>query len=119
MGATGDAHCDRRFTAKTPRGSFCQEIVDTIADGEFQDDCEDKHLAWSDDSKCPREGIIGGCKIHKENDDGSEIWDWYYDVRGLEAEGGVFEDPPRTKEDVKKLCEDPKRYEEGAHYEDP
>lgn len=118
VGATGDAHCDRRFTAKPIKSSFCQEIVDTIADGEFMDDCDDKHQAWTDEGLCPRDKIIAGCKLHTDHDDGSEVWDWYYDVSDLEAQGDVFEDPPRTKEDVRKLCEDPKRYDQGATYQE-
>ena len=119
VGATGDAYCDRRFTHKPIRASFCQEIVDTIADGEFQEDCDDKLESNTGEGLCPRDNVLGGCKIHKENDDGSEIFDWYYDVTAMEAEGIRFETPARTKEDVQKLCADPKRYEEGASYLDP
>jgi hypothetical protein len=116
--ATGDAHCDRRFISGADKkpASFCQEIIDTIALSEFQDDCRSKHTAISGEGLCARDKIIGGCKLHKENDDGSEVYDWFYDVTELEADGGVFEEPVRTKEEVEKLCADPKRYEEGAHF---
>ena len=121
VGETGDAHCDRRSVtgADKKAASFCQEIVDTIAQSDFEDDCRDKHGAATGDGTCPREKIIGGCKISKVNDDGSEVWDWYYDVTAEEADGGVFEDPARTKEDVKALCADKQRYDEGATYADP
>jgi hypothetical protein len=121
VGATGDAHCDRRFVSGEDKkaASFCQEIVDTVALSEFQDDCREKHTAISGEGQCAREKIIGGCKLHKENDDGSEVFDWFYDVTELEGDGGVFEEPVRTKEDVEKLCADPKRYEEGAHFVTP
>lgn len=99
--------------------SFCQEIVDTIAMGEFQDDCRDKHAASAGEGLCAREKVLGGCKLLKENDDGSEVYDWYYDVADLEADGGVFEEPVRTKDDVKKLCSDKTRYEDGAEFRDP
>ena len=135
VGETGDAFCDRRFVG--PNGKepapFCQEIIDTVAQSQFQDDCRDKHKARADEGKCPRERIIGGCKIHKENDDGSEVYDWYYDVSDIEADasrgdattdattdaGAVFKEPVKDKAAVRKLCEDRSRYEEGAHYEDP
>jgi len=121
VGETGDAHCDRRFVSGADKkaASFCQEIVDTVALSEFQDDCRDGHGAATGEGLCPRDHLLGGCKLHKENDDGSEVWDWYYDVTELEADGGVFEEPVRTKEEVRKICEDPSRYEEGAHFVDP
>jgi hypothetical protein len=136
VGETGDAYCDRRFVANTEKepAPFCQEIVDTVAQSEFQEDCRAKFAAKAEEGRCPRERIIGGCKIHKNNDDGSEIWDWYYDVSDLEEagidgrdaalpDGGdagpLFKEPVTTKEQVKKLCEDKLRYDEGAHYEDP
>src|SRR5262249_20789789 len=99
-----------------------QEVIDTVAVSQVGDDCRDKHGARTYEGKCPRERIIAGCKIHKDNDDGSEVWDWYYDVEGLEDAGTdagpVFKDPARTKDDVKALCADPKRYEEGATFAD-
>lgn len=121
VGETGDAHCDRRFVSAPDKrpASFCQEIIDTIALSEFQDDCREKHAAGTGEGRCAREKVIGGCKLLKENDDGSEVYDWYYDVSDLEADGGTFEDPVRSVEDVKKLCADRQRYEEGATFEAP
>lgn len=129
VGATGDAHCDRRFaSAGQERAPFCQEIIDTLADSQFEDDCREKHGAAAGAGRCGFEHKIGGCKLDKVNDDGSEVWDWYYDVSDIEAamgpragpDGGpTFEDPPRTKDDVRKLCADRGRYEDGAEYRDP
>jgi hypothetical protein len=121
VGQTGDAHCDRRFVSGADKkpASFCQEIIDTVALSEFQDDCREKHTAISGEGLCARDKIIGGCKLHKENDDGSEVFDWFYDVTELEADGGTFEEPVRTKEEVEKLCADKSRYEEGAHFVTP
>jgi hypothetical protein len=132
VGETGDAFCDRRFVVaqdKKEPSPFCQEIIDTVAQSQFQEDCRDKHKARADDGKCPRARIIGGCKLHKENDDGSEVYDWYYDVTDIEADaaradattdgGAIFKEPVKDKAAVRTLCEDRSRYEEGAHYEDP
>ena len=129
VGETGDVYCDRRFVtnASKERAPFCQEVIDTIAVSQVSDDCREKHAARTAEGRCPRENIIAGCKLHKDNDDGSEVWDWYYDVSDLEdagdedgsTDGGpIFKDPVRTKEDVKALCADPKRYEEGATFDD-
>lgn len=120
VGATGDAHCDRRFVSGDKKAAtFCQEIVDTVALSEFQDDCREKFAAISGEGLCARDAIIGGCKLHKVNDDGSEVYDWFYDVSALEDDGGVFEEPVRTKDDVAALCADKKRYEEGASFVTP
>lgn len=141
VGETADVYCDRRFVAsgKEP-APFCQEVIDTIAVSEVGDDCRDKHKARTGEGKCPRARIIAGCKLHKDNDDGSEVWDWYYDVSDLEdaaaqADAGesegdedageedagvrpLFKDPIRSKEEVKALCADRKRYKEGATFSD-
>lgn len=129
VGETGDSHCDRRFADPGhQRAPFCQEIIDTIAQGRFEDDCREKHGAGAGSGRCGFERKIAGCKLDKVNDDGSEVWDWYYDVSDIIAaegpragpDGGpTFEDPPRTKEDVRRLCADRSRYEEGASYRDP
>jgi hypothetical protein len=131
VGQTGDAYCDRRYVANLSKepGSFCQEIIDTVATSQFTDDCREKFAARAGEGRCPRERVIAGCKIHKENDDGSEIWDWYYDISDLEASGiegrdagpdagKLFKEAVRTKEEVRKLCADKTRYEEGATFED-
>jgi hypothetical protein len=120
VGATSDAHCDRRYIADGgSNGPFCQEIVDTVAGSQFQDDCRSKFQAQTGDGRCPRTSVIAGCKNRKANDDKSEVWDWYYDVSGLEIEAGVvpgtlFPNAPRNVSDVNGRCIDPKRYEDGA-----
>ena len=125
VGATSDDHCDRRYIADGGNnGPFCQEIVNTVAGGQFQDDCRTKFQAQTGDGRCPREGVIAGCKNKKANDDKSEVWDWYYDVTGLEIEAGVeagaiFPNAPRTVVDVGSRCSDPKRYEDGAELATP
>ncbi len=125
VGETGDSACDRRFVADGgARGSFCQELVDTVATSQFQDDCRTKFQAQTWGGKCPRDQIIAGCKIGKKNEDGSQSWDWYYDVSALERDAGVeggalFPDAPRTLDDVKKLCADPARYSDGAELATP
>jgi hypothetical protein len=121
VGQTGDAYCDRRFVAVGREGApFCQEIVDTVATGQFEDDCRDKHAAQAGEGTCPRERRIAGCKLHKQNDDGSEVWDWFYDTSNLDDAGrSRFADPVTSKEEVKSLCADKARYEEGATYQDP
>ena len=137
VGATGDVYCDRRFVSNETkeRAPFCQEVIDTVAVSQVRDDCREKHAAQAGEGRCPRENIIAGCKIHKDNDDGSEVFDWYYDVSDLEDAGDegqdgdddadddadagpIFKDPVRTKEEVMELCADPKRYEEGATFTD-
>jgi hypothetical protein len=135
VGETDDVACDRRFVAAGKKPApFCQEVIDTIAVSQVGDDCRDKHGARTYEGKCPRERAIGGCKLHKENDDGSEVYDWYYDVSDLEDAAArdaaadrddaspprpLFDDPIASKDEVRALCADPKRYEEGATYVDP
>ncbi len=119
IGETGDVACDRRFVTTTDGepSSFCQEVIDTLAVSQVQDDCRDKHHARTYEGRCPREHLIAGCKLHKDNDDGSEVWDWYYDVTELESDGGLlFRDAPKTRDDVATLCSDKARYEEGATF---
>jgi hypothetical protein len=147
VGATGDVACDRRF-GKDP-APFCQEVIDTVAVTEVGDDCRNKHGAHTYEDKCPRGNVIAGCKIHKDNDDGSEVFDWYYDVSDLEDAAArdaasrdagrsevdgesdaqaappdakasvIFKDPVTSKDAVRKLCADRTRYEEGATYVEP
>ncbi len=107
-------------------GDVVGETDDVSCDRRYGKDRREKHAARTTESKCPREHIIAGCKIHKDNDDGSEVWDWYYDVSDLEdagskdaaSDGPIFADPITTKEQVKALCADPTRYEEGATYDE-
>ena len=125
VGATSDDHCDRRYVDDGgSNGPFCQEITDTVAGGQFQDDCRNKFKASAGDGKCPRDGIIAGCKNLQSNQDNSEVWDWFYDVSGLERDAGfeagtLFPNAPKTVDDVKKLCADPSRYSDGAELATP
>jgi hypothetical protein len=114
--------CDRRYV--TPEGTpsgFCQEVIDTVAVSQVADDCNDHHHARAlEDSRCPREGIIGGCKLSITNDDGSQVYDWYYDVGALEKEKNQeFESAVTGVDEVRAKCADPKRYEEGAEFVEP
>jgi hypothetical protein len=123
VGETGDSACDRRYVADGgSRGSFCQEIVDTVAVSQFEDDCRKKFEATTYDGRCTRDPtILAGCKNLKKNDDNSEVWDWYYDVTGIEVDAGddggtLFPDAPKTAAEVKMLCADPTRYGDGAEF---
>lgn len=125
-GAEHNAYCDRRFITggKSRPTAFCQEVVETLAAQRFIEDCEQKHGGKTDIGRCPAEKIIAGCKVGKRNEDGSVVYDWYYDVRELEASdagklpdgGPVWLGPPRTPDDVRALCSDRTLYDEGATY---
>ena len=115
VGKTDDVACDRR--TGTEPAPFCQEVIDTVAVSQVKDDCIAKFAASGNEGVCPRDKILAGCKIHKNNDDGSDVFDWYYDVSDAGPDAG-FKDFPRTKGDVKALCEDKTRYEEGATYQE-
>jgi hypothetical protein len=130
VGETGDAHCDRRFVSdpNAQAAPFCQEIIDTVATGQFKDDCNQNHHAAAGDGRCDRANVLGGCKSNKVNEDQSEVWDWYYDVSAIEAEAGpddgpdggpTFQDPPLSVDDVKKTCADPGRYPDGTQFQLP
>lgn len=123
-GAKSDAYCDRRFVGDGgQRAAFCQEVVATVAASEFADDCRAKHEAAAAPGSCPRARIIAGCKLHKANDDDSQVWDWYYDVSDMVREAGshagpdggpTFDSVSRTVAEVAATCKDRSRYEEGA-----
>jgi hypothetical protein len=124
-GATADVHCDRRDVADGGQASaFCQEVVATVAASQFSDDCRTKFRATPGAGLCPREQIIAGCKLDKKTDDGSKVWDWYYDVSDVLADAGpqggpdggpTFADPvPTEVTAVAAVCADRARYEEGA-----
>ena len=129
VGAKADAFCDRRFVTDGGQPApFCQEARETLGGSQFADDCRNNHQAMAGAGLCPREHIIAGCKLHKENDDKSEVYDWYYDVSDILAEAGAsagrdggptFEETQSTRADVERLCTDPDRYEEGADTVDP
>lgn len=124
-GAKADVHCDRRFVTDGGRpAAFCQEVLSTVAAAEFSDDCRAKHKATAAPGPCPRENIVAGCQLHKANQDDSKVYDWYYDVGGLVADGGsveplVFDSRARNVDAVQKMCADVERYEEGAELARP
>jgi hypothetical protein len=124
-GATADAHCDRRdVTDGGEASAFCQEVVATVAASQFSDDCRMKHQATPGPGLCPRAKIIAGCKLLEKHGDGSIAWDWYYDVSGDIAEAGAEAGPgggptfaspvARTVDDVRAICADRTRYNDGA-----
>lgn len=123
-GAKTDVHCDRRIVADggTP-AAFCQEVIGTVAGAEFSDDCRAKHLAAAGPGRCPRERVIGGCRITKDNDDQSQVFDWYYDV-SEPPDGGVrdaeaFENRVDGGGAIAAVCADRDRYEDGAEVARP
>jgi len=124
-GATADAHCDRRYVAEGGQASaFCQEVVGTVAASQFSDDCRNKFQATPGAGLCPRERIIAGCALDKKTDDGSKVWDWYYDVSDVLADAGPDAGPdggptfaapvPTDVSAVGAVCADRTRYEDGA-----
>ena len=140
LGSNSNDSCDRRYGEKPE--PFCQELDDTVAGSEFQDDCRKKFKARALGEYCPRARRVGGCVDKKTNDDKSVVTDWYYDVSdmiGGEAgadggnageseagdgrDGGGVEaatfDPAETHltaEDVKLKCVDHARYSDGAYF---
>jgi len=122
VGSKGDAACDRRYVSdpSAEPSAFCQEVIDTVASSQIEDDCSSKFHAKAFDGQCPRENAIGGCKYNQTNDDGSEVYDWYYNVSDLEKErGSEFQSHVDTADDVRAKCADPGRYEGGAEFVEP
>lgn len=118
-GAKADVHCDRRFVSDGGQpAAFCQEVLSTVAAAEFADDCRAKHRATAAPGACPRDHVVAGCKLHKDNDDDSLVLDWYYDVRALVADAGgdasAFESRAGSVDAVVHMCTDRQRYDEGA-----
>lgn len=123
-GAKADAYCDRRYVVDgAQRAAFCQEIVDTVAASQFADDCRTKHRASAGAGACPREHIVAGCKLLEKHEDGSQVFDWYYDVTDILVEAGpndgpeggpTFDSRPTSVDAVAAMCADPLRYEHGA-----
>lgn len=102
---SGTVHCDRRHVAPgaTPE-PFCQVLRETRGAPEFKRDCEEDFSATSGDGECPAKGRVGGCEIAGDHEDGSVAIDWFY-------EG--------DRADVRALCADRKRYEDGAKFVAP
>jgi hypothetical protein len=137
LGSNANASCDRRY-GEQPE-AFCQEIDNTVAGSQFQDDCAHKFHARTSGNGCPRELVVGGCAIDKKNDDGSTVTDWYYDVSSMVAEAGSADaegegegdgdadagpsfppsDVKLNADDVRVKCADPARYSDGAHFVTP
>jgi hypothetical protein len=141
LGSNSNDSCDRRYGEKPE--PFCQELDDTVAGSEFQDDCRKKFKARALGEYCPRARRVGGCVDEKKNDDKSVVTDWYYDVSDMIADGGVEGggdggdgtdsaasdagdaaaaatfDPAETHltaDDVKLKCQDHARYSDGAYF---
>lgn len=119
-GAAADAHCDRReVTDGGKPAAFCEEVVATLAASQFADDCRAEHEATPGTGLCPRAGIIAGCKLDAKTEDGSQVWDWYYDASKLDG-GAHFVPPlPHSATDVARLCADRSRYQDGAELASP
>jgi hypothetical protein len=116
VGETSDARCDRRFGASQEKQPFCQEIHSTVASSQFKDDCDNHLQGKSDDGACPADHRLGGCALEKKNDDHSTVVDWYYDVSDLKAQEHFSDTLPKTKDDIRAMCADRGRYEDGAHF---
>lgn len=115
VGASGDVACDRRFVSGGEASGFCQEVRGTVAASMVRDDCEERHHARALRGRCPVEKRIAGCKLQLLTEDGSEVFDWYYDVRELErASRTAFASHAVSVEEVRRKCADADRYEEGA-----
>jgi hypothetical protein len=124
-GASANAYCDRRYVSDggTP-SAFCQEIVGTLAASQFADDCRNNHQATTGPGLCPRPGIVAGCKLNENNSDGSQVWDWYYDVSSFPDAGPdgapYFAQPVATSvASVALVCADRSRYPQGAELTSP
>jgi hypothetical protein len=119
-GATADVHCDRREVADGGQPSaFCQEVVGTLGASQFADDCSHKLLATPGPGLCPRARVLAGCRLDAKTQDGSLVWDWYYDVSNVPAtlpDGGpTFAPPvPFDPDAVGLVCADRDRYPDGA-----
>ncbi len=115
VGISEDSFCDRRFVREDKadrRGNFCQDIVDTVADSEFREDCDQKFGARTGTGRCDRGSSLGGCAVAEVERDGSQVTDWFY-----AADGGT--ETPRTPDEVAKLCDDRARYDRGARFVRP
>ena len=121
VGETDDVACDRRYvTEEGSPSAFCQEIIDTIAMPQIWDDCRQRHHARAIEGRCPRERIVAGCKVSRVNDDGSQVYDWYYDVEEEDDESGLpYESRVTSADEVRAKCADRTRYESGAEFVEP
>jgi hypothetical protein len=113
FGGTSDGSCDRRYGASATPQPFCQEITGTIAVSQFGSDCTNHLQGLYDKGPCPRDAtVLGGCKLDKTNEDGSQTTDWYYDVSALIDAGETFNAASlvHSADDVRAVCADPTRY---------
>lgn len=117
--AGGDSSCDRRGGESERPEPFCQEILETVAGSQFREDCATKLKGLPREDKCPRENVIGGCKVSVTNDDGSEIIDWFYNVDSDPDSKVKLENRIHTQEEVRAKCMDQGRYELGATFVTP
>lgn len=111
-GDTGS--CDKRTRSSDPE-PICEELVNSVARPQFKADCQSNvHGAYAD-SECSREKAIGGCEIGGENQDGSHVVDWFYDVTG-DANAAKYpsKDVAKTITDVRAFCADSARYPQGG-----
>jgi len=110
-----DLGCDGRYGGGK-RVSACREIEDTLAPSKFRAVCA-KQKAEASAGGCPKEQRIGGCRLRKENADGSEMTDWFYEVPDLTDAG--FKVVAADAVEVADVCADKRRYKAGADFVAP
>jgi len=99
IGGAYSGSCDLRASF-----GLCNEY-DSQAPGDagrLASDCATVGASWSDTARCPRAGIIGGCRLPDSAVSGN-LTAWYYpgsgystadDVRAYcESKGGTFQSP--------------------------
>jgi len=110
-----DLGCDGRYGAGK-RVSACREIEDTLAPSKFRAVCA-KQKAEASAGGCPKEQRIGGCRLRRENADGSEMTDWFYAAHDL-GDAGINVVASDAVE-VADVCADKRRYKTGADFVAP
>jgi len=110
-----DLGCDGRY-GSGKRVSACREIEDPLAPSKFRAVCN-KQKAEPSAGGCPKDQRIGGCRLRKENPDGSEMTDWFYEADGLEDAGVKIAAADRDQ--VERVCADKRRYKTGADFVAP